>query len=147
MLESLFPTQRSSLQSAAAALAINNLELDDVTLASSQKFGTSIANNFFNARANDGSATAQTTYTPGNQPGSYQFTGSTQTTVVGPDWGKVRPFAITLSRALHRRRFGVPAHPISPRPIIWGLPNISVIWISSGRMAVRAAARPRTSSI
>ena len=94
MLESLFPTQRSSLQS-AAALALNNLELDDVVLTSSQNFGTSVANNFFNARANDGSATAQTTYTPGNQPGNYQFTGSTQTTVVGPDWGKVTPFAIT----------------------------------------------------
>jgi hypothetical protein len=94
MLESLFPAQRSSLQS-AAALAINNLDLDSVTLTSSQNFGTSIANNFFNARANDGSATAQTTYTPGNQPGSYQFTGSTQTTVVGADWGKVTPFAIT----------------------------------------------------
>src|SRR5215213_5734432 len=94
MLESLFPGQRSSLQS-AAALAINNLELDDVTLASSQNFGARIASNFFNERANDGSATAQTIYTPRNQPGSYQFTNSTQTTVVGPDWGKVRPFAIT----------------------------------------------------
>jgi hypothetical protein len=70
MLESLFPEQRSSLQS-VAALALNNLELDDVVLTSSQNFGSSIANNFFNARANDGSATAQTTYTPGNQPGSY----------------------------------------------------------------------------
>jgi hypothetical protein len=89
MLESLFPGQRSSLQS-AAALAINNLELDDVTLASSQNFGARIASNFFNARANDGSATAQTTYMPGSQPGSYQFTGFTQTTVVGPDWGVAR---------------------------------------------------------
>jgi hypothetical protein len=94
MLESLFPEQRSSLQS-VAALALNNLELDDVVLTSSQNFGSSIANNFFNARANDGSATAQTTYTPGNHPGSYQFTSSIQTTVVGPDWGKVTPFAIT----------------------------------------------------
>jgi membrane-associated phospholipid phosphatase len=94
MLESLFPAQRSSLQS-AAALALNNLELDDVVLTSSQNFGSSIANNFFNARADDGSATAQTTYTPGNHPGSYQFTSSIQTTVVGPDWGKVTPFAIT----------------------------------------------------
>ena len=28
-----------------------------------------------------GSATAQTPYTPGNQPGNYQFTNPTQTTV------------------------------------------------------------------
>src|SRR5215213_7011513 len=45
MLESLFPTQRSSLQS-AAALAINNLELDDVVLTSSQDFGASVAITF-----------------------------------------------------------------------------------------------------
>src|SRR3954447_9845501 len=53
MLESLFPAQRSSLQS-EAALAINNLELDDIVLTSSQSFGSSIGNSFFNARANDG---------------------------------------------------------------------------------------------
>jgi hypothetical protein len=54
-----------------------------------------IATNFFNGRANDGSATAQTPYTPGNQPGNYQFTNPAQTTVVQPGWGKVTPFAIT----------------------------------------------------
>src|SRR3954467_14866022 len=50
ILESLFPAQSSSLQS-SATLAINNLELDNVVLASSQNFGSGIASNFFNARA------------------------------------------------------------------------------------------------
>jgi hypothetical protein len=93
MLKSLFPAQRSSLQLQQDS-AINNLRLSRITLTISQKLGTSIATNFFNARANDGSATAQTPYTPGSQPGNYQFTNPTQTTVVQPSWGDVTPFVI-----------------------------------------------------
>jgi PAP2 superfamily len=94
MLKSLFPAQKSTLQFDQDA-AINNLRLSGVTLSISRKLGISIATNFFNARANDGSASAQTPYTPGNQPGNYQFTNPTQTTVVQPNWGEVTPFAIT----------------------------------------------------
>jgi len=94
MLKSLFPAQKSSLQ-LQQDCAINNLGLSRFTLTISQKLGTSIATNFFNARANDGSATAQTPYTPGHRPGNYQFTNLTQITVVQPSWGDVTPFAIT----------------------------------------------------
>jgi hypothetical protein len=94
MLKGLFPAQSSSLQLQEDS-AINNLGLSGITKAISQNLGTSIATNFFNGRATDGSATAQTPYTPGNQPGNYQFTNLAQTTVVQPGWGKVTPFAIT----------------------------------------------------
>jgi hypothetical protein len=94
MLKSLFPSQSSSLQLQQDS-AINNLGLSGITQTISQNLGTSVATNFFNARASDGSATAQSPYTPGNQPGNYQFTNPTQTTVVQPGWGNVTPFAIT----------------------------------------------------
>jgi membrane-associated phospholipid phosphatase len=94
MLKSLFPAQRSSLQLQQDS-AINNLGLSGVNLAISQKLGVNIATNLFNARADDGSATAQTPYTPGDRPGNYQFTNPAQTTVVQPSWGEVTPFAIT----------------------------------------------------
>jgi hypothetical protein len=89
MLESLFPAQ------SAADSAINNLSLSAATQNVSVGLGTSIATDFFVARSTDGSAAAQTPYTPGNQPGNYQFTSPTQTTVVRPGWGNVTPFAIT----------------------------------------------------
>src|SRR5260370_29689935 len=94
MLKGLFPAQQSLLQ-LQQDCAINNRGLSRFTLTISQKLGTSIATNFFNTRSNDGSATAQTLYTPGHRPGNYQFTNPTQTTVVQPSWGDVTPFAIT----------------------------------------------------
>jgi membrane-associated phospholipid phosphatase len=94
MLESLFPSQGASLQSAAAS-AIDNLGLSTTTRNISVSLGTSIATNFFAARSTDGSAGAQTPYTPGIQRGNYQFTSPTQTTVVQPGWGNLTPFAIT----------------------------------------------------
>src|SRR3984893_13381430 len=94
MLGSLFPAQGSSLQSAAAT-AINKLGLDSTARNLGVSLGTSITASFFNARSSDGSATAQTPYQPGNQPGNYQFTSPTQTTVVRPGWGNLTPFAIT----------------------------------------------------
>jgi hypothetical protein len=57
--------------------------------------GAGISTSFFASRSTDGSAVAQTPYTPGNQPGNYQFTSPTQTAVVGQGWGNVTPFAIT----------------------------------------------------
>jgi PAP2 superfamily len=94
MLENLFPRQTSSLQTAAAA-ALANLNLDINTRQLSVNLGTGIATNFYAARSTDGSAAAQFSYTPSNQPGEYQFTSATQATVVGPGWGSVTPFAIT----------------------------------------------------
>ena len=94
MLESLFPTQTTSLQSAAAS-GINNLGLSPAARNISVGLGTGISTSFFASRSTDGSAVAQTPYTPGNQPGNYQFTSPTQTTVVRPGWGNVTPFAIT----------------------------------------------------
>jgi membrane-associated phospholipid phosphatase len=94
MLESLFPAQTSALQSAATS-ALNNLGLSPTTQNISVGLGTGISTSFFAARSMDGSAVAQTPYTPGSQPGNYQFTSPTQTTVVRPGWGDVTPFAIT----------------------------------------------------
>ena len=94
MLESLFPAQNSSLQLTAAA-AIDNLGLSPAARSTSVSLGVGIAESFFAARSTDGSAVAQTPYRPGNQPGNYQFTSPTQTTVVRPGWGSVTPFAIS----------------------------------------------------
>ena len=94
MLKSLFPAQSGSLQLQEDA-AITSLGLNGATRTISADLGRSIATNLYNARAADGSATAQTPYTPGNQPGNYQFTSPTQTTVLLPGWGNVTPFAIT----------------------------------------------------
>jgi hypothetical protein len=78
-----------------AASGINNLGLSPAARNISVGLGTSISTSFFASRSADGSAVAQTPYTPGNQPGNYQFTSPTQTTVVRPGWGNVTPFAIT----------------------------------------------------
>jgi hypothetical protein len=93
MLQSLFPKQSFSLQSAAASGI--NLITNDTARNTGVNLGTNVATNFYNARLSDGSTAAQTPYTPGNQPGNYQFTSPTQTTVVRPAWGNVTPFAIT----------------------------------------------------
>jgi membrane-associated phospholipid phosphatase len=94
MLESLFPAQTSTLQSVATS-AINNLGLSPTAQNITVGLGAGISTSFFASRSTDGSAVAQTPYTPGNQPGNYQFTSPTQTTVVRPGWGNVTPFAIT----------------------------------------------------
>jgi membrane-associated phospholipid phosphatase len=94
ILESLFPAQAPSLQSAASS-AIGNLGLSLPAQNISVGLGVGISTSFFAARSTDGSAVAQTPYTPGTQPGNYQFTSPTQTTVVRPGWGNVTPFAIT----------------------------------------------------
>ena len=94
MLSSLFPGLSAGFQTQEAA-ALANLGLSPTQLASSVSFGSGIASSFYTARATDGSATAQTPYVPGNQPGNYQFTAPGQTTIVQPGWGNVTPFAIT----------------------------------------------------
>jgi hypothetical protein len=99
MLEDLFPAQTSSLQSAAIA-AINNLGLSPAAQNISVELGFGISTSFFASRSADGSAVAQTPYTPGSQPGNYQFTSPTQSTVMGPSWGKVTPFAITSTSSV-----------------------------------------------
>jgi len=53
-----------------------------------------------NNRMNDGSATAQFQYTPGNLPGQYQFTAPFDAAPFNgfyaiPGWGKVKPFGLT----------------------------------------------------
>jgi hypothetical protein len=94
MLASLFPSMAASFQTDENT-AIAALSLSPAVQTTSVNLGNSITTNFFNARASDGSATAQTPYTPGNQPGDYQFTKAGQTAVVLPGWGSLTPFAIT----------------------------------------------------
>jgi membrane-associated phospholipid phosphatase len=55
--------------------------------------GRFVADQILATRSNDGSANAQATYNPRNQPGSYQPT-HIDGFVALPNWGQVRPFAI-----------------------------------------------------
>ena len=94
MLSNLFPTLSASFQMQETA-SLTSLGLSNAQSAAIVSFGTTVAGSFYTARATDGSATAQTPYVPGNQPGNYQFTAAGQTTVVEPGWGNVTPFGIT----------------------------------------------------
>jgi hypothetical protein len=56
------------------------------------RVGTVAAQAMINARANDGSGVT-TPYTPGTNPGDWRPTGTAG--AVTPNWGRVRPFALT----------------------------------------------------
>jgi len=56
------------------------------------RVGNATAQAMLNARANDGSAN-NTPYTPGTNPGDWRPTGSGN--AASPNWGLVRPFALT----------------------------------------------------
>jgi PAP2 superfamily len=58
-----------------------------------------------NARANDGSQN-NTAYTFDNQPGAWRLTGNGCTTPLDPNWGLVRPFAISSGSAFRPPRPG-----------------------------------------
>lgn len=112
MLSDLFPSLSTSFGAAQSA-ATGALGLAGGQVASSTSFGAGVANGYFAARSTDGSASAQTPYTPGNQPGNYQFTSPTQTGVLLPGWGKVTPFgAPSLAAAQAPPLYG----PGSPYP-------------------------------
>lgn len=64
-----------------------------------QQVGAAAAAAMIAARANDGSATAEVPYTPGSNPGDYQFTPPFDGPpfngyAAAPLWGKVTPFAL-----------------------------------------------------
>lgn len=63
------------------------------------QFGARAASDMLRRRANDGSATAEAPYTPGNQPGDYQFTPPFDGPPFNgyaavPLWGRVTPFVM-----------------------------------------------------
>ncbi len=101
MLQDLFPAQTASFQSAETS-QLSALSLTTGVQTSSVSFGNSVGGSYFTARQSDGSATAQTPYTPqsNTQPGAYQFTKPGQTTVVLPGWGNVTPFGVSSINGL-----------------------------------------------
>src|SRR6266403_1814749 len=63
------------------------------------QLGAAAAANMLAARTNDGAATAEAPYTPGSQPGDYQFTPPFNGPPFNgyaavPKWGQVTPFVI-----------------------------------------------------
>ncbi|OYQ37903.1 hypothetical protein CHU93_00270 [Sandarakinorhabdus cyanobacteriorum] len=90
MMGHLFPTLTASLT------VDMNAKLDSLSLGAGRRaatvaLGSSIATSFFNARAGDGSATAQVPYTPGSNPGDFQPTQPSAPVL--PLWGSVSTFA------------------------------------------------------
>lgn len=90
MMGHLFPTLSASLT------ADMNAQLDGLSLGAGRRaatlaLGSGIATSFFNARAGDGSATAQVPYTPGTNPGDFQPTQPSNPVL--PLWGNVTTFA------------------------------------------------------
>ncbi|NJN07118.1 MAG: vanadium-dependent haloperoxidase [Richelia sp. RM2_1_2] len=98
----LFPTQASTIQKLRDDFleAIPDTEARD----NGFKLGKQAADKIINERQNDGSATAQVPFTPGNGIGDWQFTfsdGDTTNQIPGfvdealfPDWGGVTPFVL-----------------------------------------------------
>ncbi|MEB3178467.1 MAG: pre-peptidase C-terminal domain-containing protein [Nostocaceae cyanobacterium] len=90
-LSTLFPNLRSTfdeeLENWLAVIPDGNAEDRGINI------GEFVADTILNRRVNDGSAGAQTVYTPGTNPGDYQST-RTDDFVLLPSWGRVTPFAI-----------------------------------------------------
>src|SRR5262249_61118790 len=73
--------------------------------------GQLAAQQMINARNNDGSNN-NTPYTPGTEPGAWRPTGSNGCNPVTPNWGLVRPFALTSgSQFLPPRPGGFSTYP------------------------------------
>jgi hypothetical protein len=100
VLVTVFPAQMARFVAAyEAALAE---EQDSVRAEAGIALGRYCAEAILANRANDGADGAQVPYTPGNQPGDYQFTppfdqpGNPSYGFVGdPLWGNVKPFVLT----------------------------------------------------
>jgi hypothetical protein len=94
MMANLFPVLAGSLNTQLNT-RLDALSLNSSVRASSVALGSSIALNFYNARLNDGSATAQVPYVPGTNPGDFQPTNPSAPVL--PLWGSVTTFAATSS--------------------------------------------------
>lgn len=105
-LKSLFPNQAAEFDNQRQR-SLNEIKDSESAEKKGFDFGVKVANQILNLRANDGSNNAQGDYTPGNNPGDWQFTfkdGETTDQVeeiideaLLPDWGIVEPFAIGSS--------------------------------------------------
>ncbi len=92
MMANLFPAASDSLMMQMNA-RLTALPVDAAIRASSLSVGSGIANNFFNARLDDGASVAQVPYLPGTNPGDFQPTKPSDPVL--PLWGNVLPFATT----------------------------------------------------
>jgi hypothetical protein len=97
-----FPAQASLFDAAYDAAMAE--QKDNVRTAAGVALGRQCAHAILAVRANDGAATAQVAYVPGNEPGDYRFTppfdqpGTPSYGFVGdPLWGSVAPFALASS--------------------------------------------------
>jgi hypothetical protein len=94
MIANLFPTLAPGLM-AEMNMKLAALPISNSIRTKSLAFGSGIANDFFNDRLADGSATAQFPYVPGVNPGDFQPTAPTDPVL--PGWGNVDTFAATSS--------------------------------------------------
>ncbi|WP_193743237.1 PEPxxWA-CTERM sorting domain-containing protein [Sandarakinorhabdus sp. AAP62] len=94
MMANLFPALAPSLLTTMNT-RLSALPVNATIRANSLAVGSTIANNFFNARANDGASVAQSPYTPGTDPGDFQPVQPGQPVL--PGWGAVTTFAATSS--------------------------------------------------
>ncbi|WP_310476854.1 PEPxxWA-CTERM sorting domain-containing protein [Sandarakinorhabdus sp.] len=92
MMANLFPTLSAGLLTTMNT-RLNALPVNAAVRANSLSVGSSIANNFFNARSSDGAAGAQVAYVPGTNPGDFQPTNPNPPVL--PLWGNVTTFAAT----------------------------------------------------
>ena len=101
--KNLFPEQEAEFNRQRKR-SLNEIKDSKTAEKNGFDFGVKVANQILDLRENDGADKAQTAYTPGNNPGDWQFTFKDGETTDGvkeiideallPDWGLVEPFAI-----------------------------------------------------
>jgi membrane-associated phospholipid phosphatase len=90
-LSDLYPTLQSTFD---AQLVRSLAEVPDgVAENLGVAIGQFVADRILSLRLNDGSTNAQVPFTPGNNPGDYEFTRADNFALL-PDWSRVTPFAI-----------------------------------------------------
>src|SRR5262249_17984303 len=94
VLVTVFPAQATKFDEAYAGAMEE--EHDSVRMHAGIALGRQCAEAILANRANDGAAGAQVPYTPGPNPGDYQFTPPFDLTQFATDplWGSVKPFVL-----------------------------------------------------
>lgn len=103
VLEREFPGQAAMVRSARATE--DGRTGAGLAVDIGRAIGGQAANDLLNARANDNSQGGQS-YTFDNVPGGWRLTGAGCTAPVSPNWGAVRPFAISSGSAFRPPRPG-----------------------------------------
>ena len=102
ILGQLLPGQADFIQSQAAASLANVGSLSDNSISSGLSFGQQMADRVITDRAADGSANTAPYIAPDRADGYVwrpQLSGPTAGVALGPQWGEVKPFAISNVQA------------------------------------------------